>query len=86
MICKARAPYCTTASSFEKKRMMGFEKKVKSTITKLIKIALYLAVRKTLCSARSICFAPKFCPTNVAAALLNPQAGKIKNTTFLIAI
>ena len=54
--------------------------------TKPIKIALYFAVFETDCSARNGCLAPRFCPTKVAAALLKPNAGKIKKTIHLIAI
>src|SRR6188472_4197168 len=61
---------------------MGLAKNINRSITPDIKMALYFAVSKTLCSARSGCLAPRFWPTNVAAALLNPHAGKIKNTTF----
>lgn len=38
-------------------------------------MALYLATRHTACSAARDLPAPKYCPTNVAAALLNPEAG-----------
>jgi transcriptional regulator GlxA family with amidase domain len=54
--------------------MIRLEKNRNRTITNPIKIALYFAAIITLFSARSISFAPRFWPTNVAAALLNPQA------------
>ncbi len=54
--------------------------------TQAIKIALYFAVFQTDFSARSGWPAPRFWPTNVAAALLKPKAGKIKNTIHLIAM
>ena len=63
-----------------------FENNTNNSITKLMNITLNLVVSITLCSALSNCLAPKFCPTKVAAALLKPQAGNIKKTTFLIAI
>src|SRR5437867_1887812 len=53
--------------------------------TNAIKIALYFAVFHTDSSARSGCLAPRFWPTSVAAALLKPKAGKIKNTIQRIA-
>ena len=61
-------------------------KKIKIKVTKAIKMILYFIVRSTLFSARSINPAPMFWPIRVAAALLKPQAGRIKKTTFLIAI
>ena len=66
--------------------MIGLAKKTNNSITPVIKKALYFVVSITLCSALSGLLAPRFCPTRVAAALLNPHAGKIKNTRFRIAI
>ena len=66
--------------------MMGDANANKITETMPIKIALYFAVFITDSSARCGWFAPRFWPTNVAAALLMPHAGKIKNITSLIAI
>ena len=63
----------------------GAKNKNMSDITP-IKIALYFAVRITDCSALSGWPAPRFWPTKVAAALLIPHAGKIKNITILMAI
>ncbi|MNT75263.1 hypothetical protein D3C72_2141440 [compost metagenome] len=55
-------------------------------MTMAIKIALYFVVSHTLSSARSNCFAPKFCPIKVAAALLRPQAGNMKKIKIRNAI
>ncbi|MNY04054.1 hypothetical protein D3C86_1367050 [compost metagenome] len=66
--------------------MMYFPKTNVMTMIVAIKMTLYLAVVYTDFSARSICFAPKFCPTKVAAALLSPQAGSIKNIIILNAV
>lgn len=66
--------------------MIYFEKNKKINMTTAINMALYFKVNNALCSARNGFFAPRFCPTKVVAALLNPQAGKIKKTTFRIAI
>ena len=41
--------------------------------TSPMNIALYFAVIITDATARSGCFAPRFWPTSVAAALLNPD-------------
>jgi hypothetical protein len=51
-----------------------------------MKSTLYRAVISTLRSARSGRPAPRFWPTSVAAALLRPQAGRMKNTTLRMAI
>src|SRR5205809_1011698 len=67
-------------------RMIGEANNTNKNITPDMNIALYLAVNNTLCDARSGCFAPRFWPTNVAAALLKPQAGRIKNTALRSAI
>ena len=55
-------------------------------VTMLIKSALYFAVFKTDSDALCGWLAPRFCPTNVAAALLNPHAGSKKNISILIAM
>ena len=47
--------------------------------------AQYFAVMYTDCSALSGFLAPRFCPTNVAAALLNPHTGNRKKIKFRIA-
>jgi hypothetical protein len=43
-------------------------------------------VRHTEASARSGSFAPRFCPSSVAAALESPHAGRIAKTMMRIAI
>ena len=49
-----------TLNTCVKIRMIGLAKKTNKTMTKLINIALYFAVSKTLCSARCSSFAPRF--------------------------
>ncbi len=84
MIRNDCTPQAATASSFVKQRIIGSAKNKKTKVTKLMKMALYFAASFTLSSARSISFAPRFCPTSVAAALLNPHAGKMKKMTLRI--
>gem|GEM_PF-6599170 len=75
-----------TAGSLVKKEIIQGAKNRNINDMLAIKIALYFAVRITDCSALKGCPAPKFCPTKVAAALLMPQAGKIKNSTMRMPI
>src|SRR4051794_30202403 len=65
---------------------IGLAKNKKRTVTKAINIMLYFAVIHTLFSALSGSFAPRFWPTSVAAALLNPQAGNRKKERIRNAI
>ena len=75
-----------TAGCVVKKDMITSAATKKNTVTMLIKMALYFAVFKTDSEARCGWPAPRFCPTNVAAALLNPHAGSKKNMRILMAI
>ncbi len=86
MIRMASTAYCFTCSSFVKSETIGTGNIKKKKVTIAINVALYCAVFITERSALSGCLAPRFCPTSVVAALLNPHAGKIKNITILNAV
>ena len=75
-----------TASSLVKNETRKLPNNKNTTLTIAIKITLNRMVFITDSSARSSCLAPRFCPTNVAAALLRPHAGKIKNIISLMAV
>ena len=59
-------------------------KKTTPTLTR--KIMLYTPHSQTERSARSGRLAPRFCPTSVAAALLNHHAGSTEKITIRIAM
>ena len=86
MVLKAYVPTSITAKSLLYQVMIDPGKNTNTKVTKDINNTLNFTHNITLCSALSGLEAPKCCPTKVAAALLKPQAGKIKNTTFLMAI
>ena len=76
----------TTAGSEFKSRTKNSADVINNSDTMAMNTALYLAVFHTDCSARSGCLAPRFCPTNVAAALLSPHAGIIKKISKRMAM
>ncbi len=83
---KASTAMETTAGSVVMMRTKNSAQKRNKAETIAMKMALYFAVFHTDCSARKGCPAPRFWPTKVAAALLRPKAGKIKNMIHRIAM
>ena len=86
MILSACTAIAFTAASLVNTEMIGAGNNRNTSDTTPINMALYFAESITDLSARSTCFAPRFCPTNVAVALLSPHAGMMKNITTLMAV
>ncbi len=78
----------TTGSSipFMKKEMNFSGIAMKRMDTSPRKIILAIPTTQADRSARSGCFAPRFCPTRVAAAFASPQEGSSANKRTLMAM
>src|SRR5215813_2255086 len=85
MIRRQLAPYRTTSGSLLNTLTSCGAKIRNAEDTKARKTALKKLARHTACSARSGRFAPRFCPTSVAAADPSPQEGRVEKITIRIA-
>ena len=85
-IWRQSVPWLTAMGLLVKNLISGSPKKKNMTATKAKKHSAKNALRHTDFAARSGCFAPRFCPVSVAAALAIPQAGNIVKMQIRIAV
>src|ERR1051326_8655366 len=85
MIRRQLAPYRITSGSFVNTPTNCGAKIRNADETNARNTALKKLARHTDCSARSGCFAPRFCPTSIAAADPSPHEGRVEKITMRMA-